>query len=101
MTMFLHILEQSLVFLPFSLGMFISYGILKKADLTVDGSFVLGAGIFAKLVLLGSPVSLAIAASVGAGSFAGIGTSVLQYRDRISSLISGILVLFILQSLNQ
>ncbi len=100
MTMFLNIIEQSLVFLPFSLGMLISYGILKKADLTVDGSFVLGAGIFAKLVLLGLPVSLAMVASVGAGALAGIGTSILQYRDRISSLISGILVLFILQSVN-
>jgi putative ABC transport system permease protein len=100
MTIFIHILEQSLVFLPFSLGMLISYGILRKADLTVDGSFVLGAGVFAKLLLLGSPVGLAMAASVGAGSAAGIGTSILQYRDRISALISGILVLFILQSVN-
>lgn len=100
MIIFINILEQSLVFLPFSLGVLISYGILKKADLTVDGSFVLGAGIFAKLVLLGTPVSVATAASVGVGSLAGIGTSVLQYRDRISSLISGILVLFILQSFN-
>jgi len=100
MSVFLHILQQSLVFLPFSLGVYISYGILKKADLTVDGSFVLGAGIFAKLLLLGAPVTLAMAASMGAGSLAGIGTSILQYRDRISSLISGILVLFILQSVN-
>lgn len=100
MMLLLNILEQSLVFLPFTLGMFISYGLLKRADLTVDGSFVSGAGVFAKLILLGFPTSLAMAASVTAGAFAGIGTSALQYRDRISSLISGILVLFILQSIN-
>jgi putative tryptophan/tyrosine transport system permease protein len=100
MTIFLQILEQSLVFLPFSLGMLISYGVLKKADLTVDGSFVLGGGVFAKLLLLGFPATLAMVASIGAGCLAGLGTSLLQYRDRISSLISGILALFILQSVN-
>lgn len=97
---FIHILEQSLVFLPFSLGIFISYGILKKADLTVDGSFVLGAGVFAKLSLLGFPTLFGLAGTLCAGALAGIGTSCIQYRDRVSSLIAGILMLFILQSIN-
>ena len=40
-------LEQSLIILPLILGMYISYRILKITDLTVDGTYVLGAVVFA------------------------------------------------------
>lgn len=96
----LHILEQSLVFLPLALGVFLSYTILKKADLTVDGSFVLGAGVFAKLTQMGYPLGLAMGAATATGCLAGMVTALVQYRNRISPLIAGILVLFILQSVN-
>ncbi|KJW02602.1 ABC transporter permease domain protein [Rickettsia endosymbiont of Ixodes pacificus] len=41
-------LEQSLIMLPLILGMYISYRVLKITDLTVDGTYVLGAAVFAR-----------------------------------------------------
>ncbi|MCH9625304.1 MAG: hypothetical protein S4CHLAM123_04750 [Chlamydiales bacterium] len=98
--MLFDILNQSAVFLPFAFGVYITYGILKRPDLTVDGSFVLGAGVYAKCVLAGVPPLFAMGVATFFGALAGVGTSLIQYRDRISSLIAGILALFILQSLN-
>jgi len=96
----LTILEQSLVFFPFALGVYLSYIILNTADLTVDGSFVLGAGIFSKLLCSGfSPLSAICIATI-AGGICGIGVSLIQYKNRVSPLIAGILALFILQSVN-
>lgn len=93
-----HILEQSLLFLPLSLGIFFSYRILRCTDLTVDGSFVLGAAVFAKLASSGSGSLIAQLAALLSGALAGIFVSAIQ--TRIPSLLSGILVLFILNSLN-
>ncbi len=98
--MFLPVVEQSCSFLPFALGVFLSYVVLNRADLTVEGSFVLGAVVYAKLMTVGAPITIAVSAAILAGILAGMGVGLLQYRDRISSLIAGILVLFILQSLN-
>ena len=50
---------QSLTFLPLAVGITISYRLLRATDMTLDGSFVVGAAVFARLVTLGfSPVSL-------------------------------------------
>ncbi len=46
-------LEQSLIMLPLILGMYISYRILKITDLTVDGTYVLGAAVFTKFLSFG------------------------------------------------
>ena len=60
-------LSQSMLFLPLALGIYISYVVLRATDLTVDGSFVLGAAIFARLVVAGVPIGLAFLAA-GAGN---------------------------------
>jgi len=98
--MFLPVVEQSCTFLPFALGVFLSYVVLNRADLTVEGSFVLGAIVYAKLLIVGAHPMIAVSVAILAGMLAGMAVSLLQYRDRISSLIAGILALFILQSLN-
>lgn len=91
---------QSLLFLPLALGIYISYVILRTTDLTVDGSFVLGAGIFAHfLVKWPNPLLAFLAAGIG-GILAGIGVSIIQYKGRINSLLAGILALFMLYSIN-
>ncbi len=93
-------LEQSLAFLPLVFGIYLSYSILKRTDLTADGSFVLGAAVTAKLILVKMPILIVIGAAALSGSFCGILTSIFQYRDKVPSLIAGIVVLFILQSFN-
>ena len=46
MDIFIDALSQSILFFPLALGIYISYVILRATDLTVDGSFVLGAAYF-------------------------------------------------------
>lgn len=92
--------EQSLVFLPLGLAVYLSYQVGRLTDLTAEGSFVLGAGAFARFVSEGySPVfSLVIALFLG--FLAGWGVSWIQASGKISPLISGILAWFMLHSLN-
>ena len=94
------IITQSLLFLPFSMGVFISYTLLKKADLTVDGTFVLGGAIFGLLVISGLSIYVALLLSMVTGFMTGSAVAFMQYKNGITPLISGIIALFILQSLN-
>ncbi|MBS0351727.1 MAG: ABC transporter permease, partial [Proteobacteria bacterium] len=93
-------LSQSLLFFPLALGMYLSYVILKATDLTVDGSFVLGAAIFARLLSAGWNPGIAFLMAGLGGAMAGIGVSAIQFRDRINALLAGILALFMLYSIN-
>jgi len=92
--------EQALLFLPLALAIYLSYGILRITDMTVDGSFVLGAAVCARLLTEGMPLSTAMLFAIAAGFMAGVGVSLIQAGGRIHSLIAGILALFILYSVN-
>jgi putative tryptophan/tyrosine transport system permease protein len=91
---------QSLLFFPLALGIYISYVILRATDLTVDGSFVLGAAIFARLLTAQMPFGIAFLAAGVGGALAGMGVALIQYKGRINSLLAGILALFMLYSIN-
>lgn len=97
--MFLNILEQSLLFLPLTLGIFISYGVLKIADLTTDGTFVLGGALFATAVGWAVHPGIAMLFSILGGVLAGITSSLLQTKLRLNPLIAGILLVFIINTL--
>lgn len=97
---YVQILEQSLLMFPLVLGIYVSFGVLKIADLSVDGSFVLGAAVFATLSTLGIPFFVAMMLAVLAGALSGVFCAVIQRRNRIDPLIAGILVAFILHSLS-
>lgn len=99
-TLALEALEQSLLFLPLTLGIYLSYSILKTTDMTTEGSYVLGAGVFARLLSLDFSIPLASILAIGAGGIAGIGVSQIQAKNRINPLIAGIIGLFMLYSLN-
>lgn len=100
MDIFVTALSQSMLFFPLALGIYISYVILRATDLTVDGSFVLGAAIFARLLTAGMHIGLAFFLAGIGGALAGIGVSLIQYKGRINSLLAGILALFMLYSIN-
>lgn len=98
--LFLSVLTQAAPFIPLAFGIAISYNILRATDMTIDGSFVLGAALFAKLVTLGvSPVLAAICA-LGGGAFAGVMTAFIQRGGKVDALLAGILSTFILSSFN-
>lgn len=94
------IITQSLTFLPLALGISVSYTILRATDMTLDGSFVLGAAVFARLTTLGLPPLTAAIAAVLAGALAGIMVSLIQRGGRVDPLLAGVLATFILASGN-
>lgn len=97
--MFLSVLEQACVFLPLALGIYISYGVLRIADLTADGTFILGAALFATSIGFGIPPVVAMLLSIIGGVITGMVVSMLQTRLNLHPLIAGILLVFILNTL--
>lgn len=91
---------QSLTFLPLALGISISYTVLRATDMTLDGSFVLGAAVFAKLVSSGISPTVAGCAALIAGALAGVLVSTIQRGGRVDPLLAGVLATFILASGN-
>lgn len=94
------VVTQSLILGIMVLGVYISYSILDFPDLSADGSFALGGAIIAISLKNGfSPVMGCIFAVIG-GLLAGLLTGVLHVKLKISNLLSGILVMGILYSVN-
>ena len=93
-------LEQGLAYALVALGIVISFRILAFPDLTVDGSFVLGGAVVARMIVLGYPPLLGIILAILIGFAAGCATGLLNTRLRINSLLAGILIMTILYSVN-
>ena len=83
-----------------SLGMFISFRVIRFTDITVDGSITLGAAISALMIVSGYSPWLAILVSLLGGALAGAITGILYTRFRIQEILSGILVMTALYSIN-
>ncbi len=82
------------------LGLAISFRFLDFPDLTVDGAFVLGAATGARLISAGWPASAAALCALFTGFVAGCCTGILHTKFQISKLLSGILMMIILYSVN-
>jgi putative tryptophan/tyrosine transport system permease protein len=83
-----------------ALGVFISFRIFAFPDITADGSITLGGSVAATLLVRGVSPPLASLAGFAAGMLAGACTGVLHTRFKINSLLSGILVMTALYSIN-
>lgn len=94
------VLEQGLLWAPMVLGVYVTFRILNYADLTVDGSFTLGAAIAAQLIFVGVNPWLGIGVGVFAGGLAGAVTGLLHTQLKIPALLSGILTMIGLYSIN-
>ena len=99
-TFLFSILTQALTFLPLALGISISYTLLRATDMTLDGSFVLGAVVFARLVTLGFSPYFAAPLALLAGGLAGVMVSLIQKGGKVDPLLAGVLATFILTSGN-
>lgn len=93
-------LFQAILYIPLVLGIFLSFKLLRLTDLTADGSFVLGAGIYARLFSAGVPYGLAFCASVLGGFLVGAVLAFIQKNNRVPSIVASILCVFMLYSLN-
>ena len=83
-----------------ALGVFISFRIFEFPDITADGSITLGGAVTAVLIVAGVHPLAALAAAFVAGAGAGTITGVLHTRFKINGLLSGILVMTALYSVN-
>jgi putative ABC transport system permease protein len=93
-------LEQGLAYGLVALGIVITFRILSFPDLTVDGSFPLGAAVVARLIVEGVPPVYGILLAIVAGFVAGCCTGVLYTKLKINSLLAGILMMTVLYSFN-
>lgn len=93
-------LYEGLAYGLVALGVYLTFRVLAFPDLTVDGSFPLGGAVAAVLIVAGANPWLATLVALGAGLAAGLGTSLLNTQLRINALLSGILMMVALYSIN-
>lgn len=92
--------ELGLLYALMALGVYITYRILDFPDLTVDGSFATGGAIAAIMITNGyNPMLACLAAFVG-GLVAGACTGLLHTKGKVNGLLSGILMMIALYSIN-
>ena len=100
MNFIISILEQGLIYGILALGIYITYKILDFPDLTVDGSFPLGAAITAALLTRGMNPYITLILSFLAGAVAGICTGLLHVKCKVRDLLSGIIMMTALWTIN-
>lgn len=100
MGVLLTVLEQGLIFGILALGVYLTYKVLDFADLSVEGTFPLGAAITALLLTQDVTPLLAVLISFLGGMLAGAVTGILHVKLKITNLLSGILVMSGLYSIN-
>ncbi|MBO6209874.1 MAG: ABC transporter permease [Schwartzia sp.] len=93
-------ISQGLLWSVLAIGVYLTFRVLDVADLTVEGSFPLGAAVAAALLVNGwSPIP-AIFVACFAGMLSGVVTGILTTRFKIPALLSGILTMIALYSVN-
>jgi putative ABC transport system permease protein len=104
MTVFLrlviNVLEEGFIYGIMAMGVYVTYSVLHFPDLSVDGTFPLGACLTALLIPLGVPPVLVLFASFAVGAAAGACTAFLHVKLKISDLLSGILTMTAMWSIN-
>jgi putative ABC transport system permease protein len=92
--------ELGLIYGLVALGIYLSFRVLSFPDLTVDGSFPLGAAVAATAITGGAGAWLGTGLAMAAGAMAGLATAVLNVRFKILHLLASILTMIALYSIN-
>ncbi|MCI5492886.1 MAG: ABC transporter permease [Lachnospiraceae bacterium] len=100
MTLVLSVFEQGMIYAIMALGIYITYTILDFPDLTVDGSFPLGAALSAVMITNGVNPILTLVASFFAGALAGTVTGLIHVKLKVRDLLSGIIMMTALYTVN-
>lgn len=93
-------LTQGLIYALLSYGIFITYKILDFPDLSVDGSFPLGAAVSAVLLVKGMNPYLTLVIAMLVGALAGLVTGIIHVRFKVRDLLAGIITMTALFSIN-
>ena len=100
MTLFIGILEQGFIYGIMALGAYITYNILDFPDLTVDGSFPLGAAVTVALISRGVNPYLTFPIAALCGALAGMCTGLIHVKGKVRDLLSGIIMMTALYTIN-
>ncbi|MBU3105624.1 ABC transporter permease [Clostridium gasigenes] len=100
MPFFIGILEQGLIIAIAALGVYITYTILDFPDLSVDGTFSLGAAVSIVAIINNVNPFVSLIFAFIAGALGGLITGILHVKFKITNLLSGILVMIGLYSIN-
>jgi putative ABC transport system permease protein len=94
------ILIEGFIYGLMVLGVFITFRVLNFADMTVDGSFPLGSALMVVLLLKGFPAPLCMLLAFAGGCAAGLITALVHTKLKVPDLLSGILTMTMLYSIN-
>ena len=100
MNVLIGIFEEGLIYAILAMGVLITYRVLDFPDLTVDSSFPLGAAVSAILTVNGWSPVLTLFAALIAGALAGLITGLIHVKCKVRDLLSGIIVMTALYSVN-
>lgn len=100
MAVIIGILEEGFVYAIMALGVYITYRILDFPDLSVDGTFPLGSALTAVLIVNGINPVLTLPIAFLIGGVSGILTGLIHVKLRVRDLLSGIIMMTALYSLN-
>lgn len=100
MSIIIGVMEEGLIYAIMALGLYITYKILDFPDLSVDGTFPMGAAVTAMLILKGVHPALTLLLSFAAGVLAGCITGLIHVKLKVRDMISGIIVMTALYSVN-
>lgn len=100
LTIILGILEEGLLYSIMTLGVYITYKILDFPDLSVDGTFPLGGAVTVVLISRGMNPLLTLLFAFLVGGLAGIVTGIIHVKFKVRDLLSGIIVMTGLYSVN-
>lgn len=100
MSIIIGVLEEGLIYAIMALGLYITYKILDFPDLSVDGTFPMGAAVTAMLILKGVHPALTLVLSFAAGLLAGCITGLIHVKLKVRDLLSGIIMMTALYSIN-
>lgn len=92
--------ESGIIYAIMALGVYLSFRILDFPDLTVDGSFVTGAAVAAIMIVNGANPFVATMTALVAGFIAGCLTGFIHTVGKVNALLSGILMMIALYSIN-
>lgn len=100
MALILSVLEQGMIYAIMALGVYITYKILDFPDLTVDGSFPMGAAIACILISKGMNPYVTLPISFVAGALVGMITGMIHVKLKVRDLLSGIIMMTALYTVN-
>lgn len=100
MTLVLSVLEQGMIYAIMALGIYITYKILDFPDLTVDGSFPMGAALTCAMIAGGCNPFLTLPICFIAGAFVGTLTGLIHVKLKVRDLLSGIIMMTALYTVN-